>query len=338
MNYRILFICTFIVAALAGNAQIVTVRSGFDADSIQIGEQLTFTISAEADENVIVSLPVYQDSIPSSSVEIIHAGDIDSVKSNGKLMISRNYLVSSFEPGWNTIPPQAIAFNTGSLSDTVYTSAALLTVLVPDVDTTQAIRPIKPPVNTPVSLAEILPWAVVGYLAFMLGTLIAALVWIYVNKKKHPELFPQKPLEPAHIIAFRELDKLLAEKLPQNARVKEYYSRLTDIIRNYMMRQFSIHAMESTTNEILEAFSVQIPDEKPLLEKLGELLMLADLVKFAKEDPSPKENDRHMQNARDFVEQTYRMFIVEEEEHLEAEESIDDVEIVEPVKLEEGNG
>ena len=75
-----------------------------------------------------------------------------------------------------------------------------------------------------------------------------------------------------------------------------------------MARQFEIHAMESTTTEFMEAFSMQYPTLTGLRETLEQLLMLADLVKFAKEDPSESENERHMNNAFDFVEKTYRMF------------------------------
>jgi len=338
MKQRILLIVLIISLSVAGKAQLVTVRSEFDVDSILLGEQLRYTISAEADSNVIVTLPSFQDTI-TSSLEILKEGGIDSLVRDGKTIVSRQYLITSFEPGWNTVPPQAIAFQAGSLQDTVYTPAGLLTVLAPDVDTSQAIKPIKPPLNTPVSFAEILPWALIGYLGFMLSTFIAALIWIYVKKKNHPELFPQKPLEPAHVIAFRDLEQLREDKLPQKAQVKEFYTRLTGIIRNYITRQFGIHAMESTTNEILEAFRIQSPEEKTLLEKLGELLTLADLVKFAKEDPAPQENEQHLDNAYHFVEKTYRMFLPEEEDKPTGNEStINDEPGVEPVKLEEGNG
>jgi hypothetical protein len=217
--------------------------------------------------------------------------------------------VASFSPGWNTVPPQPVAFDTGDLADTVYTTAQLLTVLAPRVDTAQAIMPIKPPVNTPVSLAEVLPWALAGYGALLLFTLVAALIWIRRQRAQDPEQFRIKPLEPAHLVAFRELEKLRQENLPGKGAIKEYYTRLTWIVRGYMARQFDIHALESTTSEIIEAFSVQYAEKNGLMNSLEQLLMLADLVKFAKEAPSQEENERHLRNAEAFVEKTYRMFM-----------------------------
>jgi hypothetical protein len=44
---------------------------------------------------------------------------------------------------------------------------------------------------------------------------------------------------------------------------------------------------------------------------LKDLLELADLVKFAKEDPLPVENQTNLNNAYLFVQKTYPMFSIE---------------------------
>jgi len=293
-------------------SQILTVRSSFGSDSAMIGEQLDYTITAETRPGVEVTLPEYTDTI-TAQIEIIETYPADTVSAGNKKTVSRKYRVTSFAPGWNTIPPQPVSFRAGEFTDTVYTTANLLTVLTPEVDPESDIRPIKPPVNTPLNFAEIFPWLLIGVGGFLLITLVWALIWIWRQKTKDPEQFEQAPSEPAHVIAFRDLEALKNQKLPENGMVKEYYSRLTEVIRQYMTRQFGIHAMESTTLEILEAFSVQNTGSEELNKKLENLLMLADLVKFAKEDPTPVENTTHMRSAVGFVEQTYRMFYDEEE-------------------------
>ncbi|MDF1572805.1 MAG: hypothetical protein P1P82_14445 [Bacteroidales bacterium] len=307
MRSVIAILTLLLILGPRAEAQVVTVKSSFGSDSVMLGEHLKYTISACAGEDVWIGLPEYSDTI-TSEIEIIEAGPIDTVFVAGQRTLSRDYLVASFSPGWNTVPPQPVAFNTGELADTVYTTAQLLTVLSPRVDTAQAIMPIKPPVNTPVSLAEVLPWALAGYGALLLFTLVAALIWIRRQRERAPEQFIVKPLEPAHVIAFRELEKLRKENLTGKGAIKEYYTRLTWIIRGYMARQFDIHALESTTREIIEAFSVRYKERNGLMDSLEQLLMLADLVKFAKEAPSQEENERHLQHAEDFVEKTYRMF------------------------------
>lgn len=322
-----------LLLGIQAEAQVVTVKSSFGSDSVMLGEQITYTITARSGEEVWIGLPEYADTI-TSEIEIIEAGAVDTTYETGQRILSREYLVASFAPGWNTVPPQPVAFDTGDLADTVYTTVQLLTVLAPQVDTTQAIMPIKPPVNTPVSLAEILPWALAGYGALLLITLIAALIWIRRQKAQDPEQFIVKPLEPAHVVAFRELEKLRKEGLPKRGEIKEYYTRLTWIIRVYMSRQFNMHALESTSTEIIEAFSVRYAEMNGLMETLEQLLMLADLVKFAKEAPSEEENERHLANAERFIEKTYRMF----DEATEAEIADVKSDDVEPKNKEERHG
>ncbi|MEX2371752.1 MAG: hypothetical protein WD578_12145 [Bacteroidales bacterium] len=314
--------------------QIVTVKSTFGKDSVSLGEQFIYSITVESENEVMVGLPTYTDTL-SKQIEILESSGTDTIYIDNKRRITKKFLVTSFEPGWNTIPPQPVTFTSGELRDTVYTTALLLTVLSPEVDTTQAIKPIKPPVYTPVSLAEIMPWAFLGAGGFLLLTLIAALIWIYIQKQKNPEVFASKPMEPAHMVALRELELLRKENLPGNGMVKEYYSRLTQIIRVYIASHFSIHAMESTSSEILEAFAIQFGGDHQLIESLNKLLMLADLVKFAKEDPTREENDYHLEKAVDFVVKTYSMFATEDENE---QGDMEEKSHVERLKLEENHG
>jgi len=268
-----------------------------------LGDQIKYVLRVESEKGMKIQFPVFSDTI-TSELEILNEGEIDTVFVDDSQVLTRELTVTSFSPGWNTVPPQPFVFTYDAFNDTVYTAALLLTVLSPDVDTTQAIKPIKPPINTPLSLQEALPWVLIIFGIAGLISLLAYLIWRYGKKKKDPMAFVRKPQEPAHILAFRELDRLQEEELPKKGMVKEYYSRLTDIIRLYITRQYDIHAMESTTREILEAFNAYDSQGGKLSDMLEDLLMLADLVKFAKEDPLMNEIEDDMKNAREFVEIT----------------------------------
>jgi len=87
--------------------------------------------------------------------------------------------------------------------------------------------------------------------------------------------------------------------------VKEYYTRLTDIIRIYIEERFNVPAMEQTTFEILSDFR----ENKTLLDDnsykgLKDILELADLVKFAKLTPLPDDNHLSLNSAYLFVQHT----------------------------------
>ncbi len=108
---------------------------------------------------------------------------------------------------------------------------------------------------------------------------------------------------PAHVRAANELDKLKAEKIWQQGREKEFYSKLTDILRRYIYEREGINAMEMTSGEILNNIR-QISDVDSVYNNLKQILSTADLVKFAKYKPYPDENDLSMVNAYFFVNQT----------------------------------
>jgi hypothetical protein len=109
------------------------------------------------------------------------------------------------------------------------------------VDTTQAIRDIRGPIQAPISFAELAPY--LGGIA-LLG-LIISLVWYYFwRKRMNKPLFPvmSRQQGPPWQIALQNLDLLEDKKLWQNGKIKEYYSELTDILRHYMHQQHNIDA------------------------------------------------------------------------------------------------
>jgi hypothetical protein len=116
---------------------------------------------------------------------------------------------------------------------------------------------------------------------------------------------PPKPKLPPHVIALQELDKLKNEELWQHEKVKDYYTRLTDIVRVYIEDRFTISAMEQTTFEILTSFNIKEEQiEKKSFDELKEILEVSDLVKFAKFTPLPDENHMMLSNAYLFVKET----------------------------------
>jgi len=313
------------------SAQMLTVSSSFERDSVLIGEQLVYSITVTKDPDIKLEFPLYSDTL-TQKLEIISDLGTDTLEQGGKVKLVRQLKVTAFEPGLLEVPSQAILFSGNGWNDTVFSSPAFLRVYAPQVDTSRAIMPIHPPVNTPVNIQELLPWTYRGLLILLLVSLVIALVWIYLHKDRVKELIKPVKLEPAHIIAFRELDRLKDEKLPEKGMVKDYYTRLTEIVRRYIEHQYGIPAMETTTWEILRLFAAYNPDDQMLDEMLKDLLELGDLVKFAKQDPAASENQTNLNNAYLFVQKTYPFFI---EPGLEEQEKTNEVDNEETVSGDE---
>ena len=313
-------------------AQLISVQPVLSADSIMIGDQLNYTIHVEADEKVDFIMPRLQDSL-GSHLEILALAATDTLQEEGRLLVDHSYLVTAFEGGMHLIPAPRVRYAFGDIEDTAVGMPLMIAVHEPEVDTSQAIKAIKPPINTPVSFSEALPWAGLGLGVLLVAVLAYYLIKKYVKRRGGETGLPAKPLEPAHILAFRELDRLKDEKIWERGAVKAYYSQLTEITRRYIERQYGIPAMESTSEEILKAFRRSNTGDVILDDMLAELLQLADLVKFAKEDPLPVDNQTNLNNAYIFVQKTYPLFFRDEEDTKESEEKKE----AEDKKEEEGN-
>jgi hypothetical protein len=103
-----------------------------------------------------------------------------------------------------------------------------------------------------------------------------------------------------HEKALRLLAALEAESLWQKGEVKEYYIRLTDILRNYIEARFGIPALERTTDE-LSAAAKKHPELCLQADRLHGILATADMAKFARAQPTPAEHAAAMQDTKDLI-------------------------------------
>ena len=91
------------------------------------------------------------------------------------------------------------------------------------------------------------------------------------------------------------------EELWQKGETKKYYTKLTEILRQYLENRFRVFSLELTTAETLEALVKTGFKKDGSYNNLKTVLTGADLVKFAKYNPVPAENESHFQNSWNFV-------------------------------------
>ncbi|MDY6800943.1 MAG: hypothetical protein SVU94_06940 [Bacteroidota bacterium] len=305
LRYTLSFIIAGFVFANV-SAQQVQVKAKLDTNEALIGDQIGLELSVFQSTNDTVLLPIFENNL-TNNIEVIEQFAPDTLKqNNGILEIKQKVIITAFDSGQYVIPH--IPFLYGN--DTLKSNALSFKVNTVPVDTTKAIKDIKGPYEAPISLAEILPWALGG-----LGVIILVLLLIYIIRKiirKEPILRKVKPLEPAHVIAYRDLEKLKEQKLWQNGLIKEYYTELTDILRKYLWNRYAIRTLERTSDEILQSLkNSPFYDEEPYL-LLKNIFYLSDLVKFAKLKPLPDEHQKCYDDAIRFVDET-KLEIIEED-------------------------
>lgn len=292
-------------------AQDIKATAQLDSNEIQIGQQVKLLLSiqyrVDNGKQVKIAWPEIADTIR-KEIEVISSSAIDTIiDKNDPYLFTQTKTVSitSFDSGYWAIPP--FKFMTGDTNG-IYTDPLLLQVNTIAVDTTQAIKDIKAPYEETYTWIDWLKdnmfvvWTVIAVIA---AIILIIIIIRYTRKIKPPMEIIEPPKIPAHIIAYEKLEKLQLEKLWQEGKLKQYHSQLTDIVREYIENRFKIQALEQTTDEILFGFrNVAIDDESK--SKLKQVLILADLVKFAKELPLPNENEMSMTNSYEFINGTKR--------------------------------
>lgn len=280
------------------------VNARFTADTVLIGDQFSLQVEVKKNASQRVEFPHFENGYIVENVEIL-SESLDTLKREGtEMVLQKNYLLTVFDEGAYSLGTFPVLYLDKNTVDTIPSADTLFIVVntIPVDTLTQTIADVRKPLDTPFVFAEIrdLFWLILASLL-----LIAALVYFIIRRRRKMPLFSRpKPADPPHVAAIKALEEVYSEKLWQNNKQKQYYTRVTDIIRIYIENRFCIHAMEKTSDEILRSF-----DEAALLSgsdrrKLSELFAVSDMVKFAKYIPTGEENEMSYNNAYYFVEET----------------------------------
>ena len=184
-----------------------------------------------------------------------------------------------FEADTILIPPLPLLFSGG---DTLFTNGLNIVVMAtPAPEQLTDMAPIKEIHREPTLWVDYLPW-ILGGLA-VLG-IIGLFFWL-ANGRAAAKIKHRSIAIPAHELALKKLQVLAQKDLINKGLVKEYYTELTDILREYLANRFEIPAIESTTEETIQALSsTAFPTaDTPMLEYV---LSQADEAKFAQWVPA----------------------------------------------------
>ncbi len=305
MKKIIFLIYLLLIPYTFSGGQDIRIIAGFDTTKIFIGDQIRFNVTVDLPSGMSLTLEEFRDTLI-KNIEILSGPLTDSIlNSSGGLRIRKEYLITSFDSGRYQVPPVYAELRNDDGIKRFYSDYSYLEVIRPLVtppDTTAKIFDIVAPYKSPVTIGEILPWILLLLVAAALGYLALSFFKKYQKKEtsREPVIIP----DPAHIIAFRELEKLKEEKLWQKGDVKEYYSRLTGILRQYLENRYMVYSLELTTYETLNALLKSGFKKDISFNRLKAVLSGADMVKFAKYNPEPTENESFFQEAWSFVLET----------------------------------
>lgn len=259
------------------------VKVATSTKNIKIGEQIEYKISVQAPADATVVFPEGQ---TFGALEMVKTNPTDTLKEAGKFRLEKAYYLTQFDEGKYTIPQQKIQISHKDF----YTDSLLVEVHNVAVDTLkQPLYDAKPIADvTSPSSSLLWLWIVLGIVALLLTA--AASYFFVFRKKKLSAEEERKKLLPFER-AIQDLKDLQNSKYLIESQHKAYYTRLTDIVKEYLEDEVHILAKESTTDELLAKINDLQQNGKlhlsaETISNLKRVLQNADLVKFAKSKPS----------------------------------------------------
>lgn len=213
---------------------------------------------------------------------------------NGRRVRIDRLTLMTFLDGDREVPPLVIRFRLADGRAGEYRSAPLIVKVA--AGKTGDLRDLKAPVG-------FFPWVPVLLALAGLSVLAGGGVWFARRKKWLGPLAPPPPPLPPEIEARRRLEALRDSGWLLSGELKAYYSDLSDILRRYLEARFGVTALDRTTQELmreLKAAEVARADQAAVRTVLDH----ADLAKFAKFRPEPREGEQDWTTVADLVTRT----------------------------------
>ncbi|MDE5872112.1 MAG: hypothetical protein K2H22_09245, partial [Muribaculaceae bacterium] len=292
-------------------AAAVKVTASLDSAKIMMGRVDTLRLIVDREASKQGVFPVFNKMAPGGYVTLFNdtielgAPTVDTVGQQGGRIIERLRVpVQVFDSGFYRLPP----FVYLTADDSVGSNEVELTVVPVKVGENDAIsdyRDISDPSDG--SFWDWMPDWLYDLWWLWLILIAAVVAAVYFGRKYRKTgkfiTLPEKPQPKPWTVALERLETLKTKNLWENGMEKEYFTELTDILRDYLYARFGINAMEMTSRQIMQTLASQ-SDVREQRGYVRKILDIADFVKFAKVRPLPADNVEAYENAVNFVKET----------------------------------
>ncbi len=299
-NKSVVVACALLLTVSSVSAQ--TVEQKLDSLQLLIGQQTTLRLTVSANREQKIVMPSYkpaQQIVP--GVEVVEQSQCDTADiDDNRIRVSRDYILTSFDEKVYAIP----ALNVKVDGKNYHGNPLALKVLTVPVDTVHANQfyPPKDVQDNPFLWSE---WSGIFWLSVLMLLLCGAFYYLLLRLKQNKPIittFRIVKRVPAHEKALNEINVIKQHRSENQESQKEYYTHLTNTLREYIVSRFGFNAMEMTSGEIIQR--LQAVGDQKMIDELKQLFRIADLVKFAKYESLINENDANLVNAINFIDQT----------------------------------
>ena len=154
------------------------------------------------------------------------------------------------------------------------------------------------PMVAPVAIEQ--PWGF-WWIGVIATAIALAVLWMVRRRRQQRDHVMPVRQQSAEEIAQAALTQLLSENLPAAGLFKEFYVRLTGVVRCYIEGTTGLRAPEQTTEEFLQEMRSKEIFSAERSVRLTEFLEAADMVKYAGQQPGAEQIDFSILRAQEFV-------------------------------------
>jgi hypothetical protein len=276
------------------------VNANVDKAKVTIGDKIKYKITVDFLEGIEILLPEIKDKV--GGIAVKDFGIEESRNEKGRITQEIWYTLETFNTGSYIIPAFDIKYKTRPETEeaVVKTPEVFIEVVTTLDENASDVRGITPTVAINKSYFRL--YYIIAIVFGALAIAGAIILFLYRRKQKEIESVPE-PL-PAYQIAYNELENLRALNLISEGRIKEYYYRLSNIVRHYIESRFKLMAPERTTEEFLAEMTVTDRLAEVHKELISNFLEHCDMVKFAAYGPDSREIENAFDLAIKLVDET----------------------------------
>lgn len=296
-------------------AQTISVGSSTDTTDYLVGDYIHYQIKVVAKKDVRLLQPFLPDTL--TQVELISTDKPVISEDENSQTVVYPFTLAGYDSVTAVIPSVNLLYRTDgdTLVKKIETDPIIVNIHTVPVETAEEIKDVKSPLSIPLDWKWIVFWVLLAIIVII----VARYFYKRYQAKKAGLPVEKKIIRtPAHIKALKALENLSSEQLWQKGRIKDYHSKITEIIRTYFEERFELPALELTTSESMEKLGL-IKEAENILRITNDFLSNADLVKFAKFQPLETVNEEMMKQANDIVTKTIPrepVFVEQEEEEV----------------------
>jgi hypothetical protein len=274
---------------------------------VWVGDPVMVELRVETPDEQVVRFPAAEDF---GELEVLNTETTEPRPGvEGGLVWQRTFTVQSYAAGVVEVPPLAIEYGarpTEPDAEPVFDHELTIEPMKIEVrsaltsqDSVFEPRDITGTLTPPPKPLSAWAWAgIIGGIIVVAALIAALIIWLRnVARRPAPPILPE-------VWALRELSLLEAALQAEGWQPREFYYRLSEIVRVYIERKFSLAAPEMTTEEFLGALAHDRGALPYDASRLREFLEACDLVKYAALQVRSEDGQQALGIARAFVDAT----------------------------------